>query len=82
MQRFNHLRYYAVLLVLTVTALSLTGVFGERLAVPIILLSLSLLFFTLAHEHVRRQSLKQAKRFLTVGLFLLTLAVVLAIFAL
>lgn len=81
MKRFKNIRYYAVLIVLTVTALSITGIFGETLAIPLILLSLSLLFFTLAYESVSRQDLPKAKRFLTLGLFLLFLAFALGVYA-
>ena len=81
MRTSGHLRYLAILLVLSITALSVGGVLGETLALPLILLSLSLLFFTLAREHVTSQDVKKAKRYLTIGLFLFVLFIIMSVYA-
>lgn len=81
MQNIKQPRFLAILLILTVSALSVAGVIGERIAMPLILLTLSLLFFTLAHETVVAQRISAAKRLLTLGLFLLVLAIALGLYA-
>ncbi|MFW6285374.1 MAG: hypothetical protein ACOC2X_03220 [Bacillota bacterium] len=81
MHNIKQPRFYAILLVFIVSALSVAGILQERLALPLILLSLSLLFFTLAHEAVSAQRITPAKRFLTMGLFLFILSLALGIYA-
>ncbi|MFP4077743.1 MAG: hypothetical protein ACLFUQ_01200 [Candidatus Izemoplasmataceae bacterium] len=74
-------RFYAILLVFIVSALSIAGILGERLALPLILFSLSLLLFTMAYEMVVLQRALPAKRLLTLGLFLFILSLALGLYA-
>ncbi|MFW5913865.1 MAG: hypothetical protein ACOCSM_02280 [Bacillota bacterium] len=81
MRNIKQPRFYAILLVFIVSALSIAGILREELALTFVLLTLSLLFFTMAHEAVVAQRILPAKRFLTLGLFLFILSLALGFYA-
>lgn len=79
MRHATPLRSAAIIFLMIVTAMSLTNILANRLATPLILLSMSLLFFVMAYELIKTNLYKRSRKYIIVGLVLFVSAIALFI---
>ncbi len=77
MRNQSKLRSVAIILLMIVTALSLTGILPNTYATPLIVLFISVLFFVIAYESIAQNKYASAKRFIIIALILFAGSVIL-----
>ena len=70
-------RKIVILILIIVTALSLTNIISDTYATPLIVISISILFFVIGIEHIQHNHYQKAKLFIALGLALCAVSVIL-----
>lgn len=79
MRHATPLRSAAIIILMIITAMSLTNILSDRLATPLILLAMSLLFFVMAYELIKTNHYKKSRKYIIIGLILFAGAIALFI---
>ena len=70
-------RKIVILILIIVTALSLTNIISDTYATPLIVLSISILLFVIGIERIQHNHYQKAKLFIALGLALCAVSVIL-----
>ena len=71
MRHTSPLRSAAIIILMIVTAMSLTNILADRIATPLILLAMSVLFFVMAYELIKDSQKGKSKKYIIIGVVLL-----------
>jgi|GEM_PF-4549216 len=76
MRHATPLRSAAIIMLMTVTAMSLTNILARRIATPLILFAMSVLFFVMAYEGIKADRPKKSRKFIILSIILLISAII------